>query len=67
MSIQEQNVAKLNPSELAHYREQLLAQLSDTLEFLHKANLETNERYEQCIHITNEDIREQCARNAIYI
>ena len=67
MIIEEQNTEKMNAGELGRYREELLAQLNATLEFLHKANLETNSRYEECIHITNEDIREQCARNTIYI
>lgn len=67
MSIKEQNTEKMNAGELARYRADLLSQLSDTLEYLHKANLETNSRYEDCIHITNEDIRDECARNGINI
>ena len=67
MIIEEQNTEKMTTAELARYREELLAQLSDTLEYLHKANLATNARYEECMHITNDDIREQCARNALYI
>ena len=55
----------MNPSELASYRSKLLTQLSDTLEFLHRANLEINATHEECIHITNEDIREECARNGL--
>ena len=67
MNITEQNTEKMNAGELARYREELLVQLSDTLEYLHKANLETNSRYEECIHITSEDIRDECARNGINI
>ena len=67
MKITEQNTEKMNAGELARYREDLLSQLSDTLEYLHKANLETNSRYEECIHITNEDIQNECARNGLII
>jgi len=67
MDIMEQNIEKLNAGELARYREELLSQLSSTLDYLHRANLETNLRYEECIHITNEDIRDECARNGINI
>ena len=67
MITEEQNTEKMTAGQLGRYREELLAQLSDTLEYLHKANLETNSRDEGCIHNTNEDIREQCARNAIHI
>ena len=54
-------------SELARYRADLLVQLSDTLEYLHKANLETNARYDKCTHITIADIQDACARNGINI
>jgi hypothetical protein len=67
MNIQEQDTKKLNAGELARYREELLSQLSSTLEYLHKANLETNSRYEECIHITSEDIRDECYRNGLNI
>jgi hypothetical protein len=67
MSIKEQNVTNMSPSKLASYRSELLAQLSDTLEFLHRANLEINATHEECIHITNEDIREECARNGLHL
>ena len=67
MSIQEQNVTNMNPSDLANYRSELLTQLSDTLEFLNRANLEINATHEECIHITSEDIREECARNGLNI
>ena len=67
MNIHEQNTEKMNCGKLARYREELLSQLSVTLEYLHKANLETNLRYEECLHITNEDIRDECARNGINI
>ena len=66
MSIKEQNVANMNPSALATYRSQLITQLSDTLEFLHRANLEINATHEECIHITSEDILEQCARKGLF-
>ena len=65
MSIKEQNVTNMSPSALASYRSELITQLSDTLEFLHRANLEINSTHEECIHITNEDIREECARNGL--
>jgi len=67
MSIKEQNVTNMNPSDLANYRSELLTQLSDTLEFLHRANLEINATHEECIHITSEDIREECASNGLNI
>ena len=67
MSIREQNVTNMNPCDLANYRSELLTQLSDTLEFLHRANLEINATHEECIHITSEDIREECARNGLNI
>ena len=67
MDIIEQNIEKLNAGELARYRDELLSQLSSTLDYLPRANLETNPRYEECIHITNEDIRDECARNGINI
>jgi hypothetical protein len=67
MITEEQNTEKMNAGELGRYRDELIKQLSSTLGFLHKANLETNSRYEQCIHITNEDIRDECARNGLHI
>jgi hypothetical protein len=67
MKIQEQNVTKMNPGDLANYRSELLTQLSDTLEFLNRANIEINATHEECIHITAEDIREECARNNINV
>jgi len=67
MNTQEQNTEKLNAVELARYRDDLLSQLSSTLEYLHKANLETNLREKECIHITTADIRNECARNGIHI
>jgi len=65
MSIKEQNVANMSASKLASYRSALINQLSDTLEFLHRANLEINATHEECIHITSDDILEECARNGI--
>jgi len=55
----------MNAGELARYREELLSQLSDTLLSLHAANTETNSRYEECIHITSEDISGAGARNGL--
>ena len=57
----------MSPSKLASYRSELLTQLSDTLEFLRRANLEINATHEECIHITSEDILEECARNGIHL
>ena len=65
MIFEEQNVANMSPSKLASYRAELINQLSDTLEFLHRANLEINATDEDCIHITSNDILEECARNGI--
>ena len=65
MSIKEQNVINMNPSELSNYRSKLLTQLSDTVEFLHRVNLEINATEEECICVTSEDIGEQSARNGI--
>ena len=67
MKITEKNTQKMGAGELARYREELRSQLSETIEYLHKANLETNSRYEECSHITAEDIEYECARNGIII
>ena len=67
MNITEQNASKMTNSELVRYRAYLIMQLSDTVEYLHKANLETNARYDECAHITSADIQDACARNGINI
>jgi hypothetical protein len=66
-TIKEKNVSKMTNSELAHYREELRAQLSATLEYFHRANLEINARYDECTYVTSEDVRDECARNFITI
>ena len=67
MRITEQNTATMSDIDLARYREELLSQLNDTVEYLHRANLEANSRCEDCIHATMRDIRDAVVRNGINI
>ena len=75
MRITEQNTEKMSDRDFARYRDELLSQLSNTVEYLHRANLEAwrranlegNSRFEDCIYITIRDIRDECARNGINI
>ena len=67
MRITEQNTEKMSDRDLARYRDELLSQLSATVEYLKRANIEANLRFEDCIYITIRDIRDECARNGINI
>ena len=67
MRITEQNTETMSDRDLARYREELLSQLNDTVEHLHRANLEANSRSGECIHATMRDIRDAVVRNGINI
>jgi len=67
MRITEQNTETMSDRDLARYREDLLSQLNDTVEYLHRANLEANSRSGEFIHTTMRDIRDAVVRNGINI
>ena len=69
MSITELNTDKLTPAQLSAYRNDLINQLSNTIEYLGRANTALNEVYEeecQC-YSTSEDVKEYAARNGINV
>jgi hypothetical protein len=67
MSITELNTDSLTPAQLSTYRSNLIDQLSNTIEYLGRANTALNEVYEDQCYSISEDIKEYAARNGIYI
>jgi hypothetical protein len=65
MSITELNTDKLTPAQLSAYRNNLIDQLSNTIEYLVRANTALNEVYEEQCYSASEDIKEYASRNGI--
>ena len=63
MSITELNTDKLTPAQLSAYRNNLIDQLSNAIEYLSRVNTALNEVYEEQCYSTSEDIKEYAARN----